>query len=79
MSEIWALSAREIGRAVTRGELSASEVLDAHLARIAQVNPSLNAVTVQFVEARETAKAVDRAVRSGDDPGPLAGVPFRSP
>lgn len=70
-------TARGIASLVRSGELSAREVLDSHLARIEADNPELNALTVVFAErARAVADAVDGAVRSGEDPGPLAGVPF---
>ena len=52
---------------VARGEVSAGELLDTALARMAQVNPSLNAVTSDL-----SARA--RGAPAGV--GPLAGVPF---
>ncbi|WET77973.1 amidase [Amycolatopsis sp. QT-25] len=75
MTEIWMWSAVEIARAVREGEVSAREVLEVHAARIAEVNPRVNAVTVEFGEAADEADRVDRLVRDGADPGPLAGVP----
>jgi hypothetical protein len=44
MSEIWQLSAAEMAHRIARRELSSAEVVDAHLARIDAVNPTLNAV-----------------------------------
>ncbi|RZQ65326.1 amidase [Amycolatopsis suaedae] len=76
MSEIWSLGAAEIAAAVRSGELSAREALDAHLARVDDVNPAVNAVTVRFDEAREQADRVDERIRAGEPVGPLAGVPF---
>lgn len=69
-------SAVEIARAVRAGERSAREVVDEHLAAIEAREPELHAFNlVLHDEARAAADRVDAAVRSGDDPGPLAGVP----
>ncbi|MEJ3651761.1 amidase [Actinomycetes bacterium KLBMP 9759] len=74
---LWTWSATDIARAVTTGEVSAREVVDAHLDRIAEVNPVVNAVTVvQADGARAAADATDQARRAGERLGPLAGVPF---
>ena len=54
------LSASELARAVKAGDLSAEEVVDAHIGRIQQVNPALNAVVIPlFDEARAQAKVAD--------------------
>lgn len=72
-----AASVREIAAVVRAGEVSAVEVLDAHLGVIERENPTLNALTTVFVDrARAAASALDTAVLRGEDPGPLAGVPF---
>ena len=58
-------------------QVSSREVVDAHLNRIADINPGVNAVTTTLaVAARDAATAVDRAVAAGAQLGPLAGVPF---
>ncbi|MBW5484247.1 indole acetimide hydrolase [Streptomyces bambusae] len=63
--------------AVRAGEVSAVELLDSHLDRIAGVNPQVNAVTQLLAErAREAAARTDRARAAGEALGPLAGVPF---
>ncbi len=63
--------------AVRAGHVSAVEVVERHLARIADENPRLGALTVVFAErARAEAVLVDAAVARGEDPGRLAGVPF---
>lgn len=73
----WRWTARAIARAVRSGEVSAAEVIDGHLERIAEVNPLVNAVTqVQAETARAQAAEIDRRCAAGADPGPLAGVPF---
>jgi aspartyl-tRNA(Asn)/glutamyl-tRNA(Gln) amidotransferase subunit A len=67
----------EIAEAVRAGQLKATEVLDECLATIAATNGPLNAfVHLDADLARDAAEAVDAAVARGDDPGPLAGVPF---
>jgi len=70
-------SAADIAAAVRRREVSAVEVLETHLDRIARRNPGLGALTVVFAdEAREAASTVDSALAAGEDVGPLAGVPI---
>ena len=67
----------ETADAVRRGELKAVEVLDECLAAIDRYNGELNAfVHLDPDLARAAADAVDQAVARGEDPGPLAGVPF---
>ena len=76
MAEIWELSAAEIADAVRSGKMSATEVTQAHLDRLADVNPRINAVVQQFPEeALSVARDVDAAIADGQDPGPLCGVP----
>jgi aspartyl-tRNA(Asn)/glutamyl-tRNA(Gln) amidotransferase subunit A len=71
------LTVREIAEQVRSGERSAVEVLETALARIDVGNEALNAfVYLDPDGARASARAVDDAVVRGEDPGPLAGVPF---
>ncbi|RZO13255.1 MAG: Asp-tRNA(Asn)/Glu-tRNA(Gln) amidotransferase subunit GatA [Synechococcus sp. MED-G135] len=59
------------------GEVSARELTDQHLARIAAVEPSLNAyLEVTAERARADADRIDQARSAGDDLPPLAGVPL---
>ena len=70
-------SATAIAAAVRQGEVTAQEIVEEHLARIARIDPALNALTVVFADRARTAAAeVDAAVKAGRDPGPLAGVPI---
>lgn len=63
--------------AVRAGEISAADLVEAHLERIAEVNPWVNAVTQQLGDsARQAAAELDRRRRAGEALGPLAGVPF---
>lgn len=59
------------------GTLSPVEVVDALLARIADLDPELGAFTTLCAErAREEAIACEHAYARGDAEGALAGVPF---
>jgi len=63
--------------AVRRGERKAVEVLDECLSRIESANGDLNAfVHLDPDLAHRVAERVDQQVARGEDPGPLAGVPF---
>ena len=70
-------SASALARALRAGELSSREMVDACLARIDAVNPSVNAV-VQLVpeRARSEADVLDKLAASGHFKGPLHGVPI---
>src|SRR5476651_1856573 len=71
------LSASEIAAAVKGRKLSALGATEAALARIDRHNPVLNAFTdVTADRARAKARAIDAAIASGQNAGPLAGVPF---
>src|SRR5207245_2248072 len=77
MNELNSKGAGELAQMIASGEVTSTEVIDAHLARIEEVNPDLNAVTVTLAdEARAAAAGVDQAVAAGAQLGPLAGVPF---
>jgi amidase len=70
-------SATAIAGAIRTGELTSEEVVETYLARIAQVNPSLNAVVQMRADAaRAEAREADAARARGDDLGPLHGVPM---
>jgi amidase len=77
MSELWTLGACELARLVRAREVSARDVVQAHLDRIAEVNPALNAVTDVLAEqALTAADAADSALGRGTAAGPLTGVPM---
>jgi amidase len=74
---VWQLPALDIARHIARREISCAEVVEAHLQRIAEVNPAVNAIVqVLHGEARAAASVADEQVASGETLGPLHGVPF---
>ena len=64
--------------AMVRGRtLTAAAVTDHALERIEALNPVLNAfVAVNAVDARAQAAAIDERLDSGDEVGPLTGIPI---
>jgi len=75
-NQIVGRNASELAAHVANGELSAVEVLEAHLERIEAVNPRLNAIVVPlYDEARQAAQQADSARQRGQTLGPLHGVP----
>ena len=76
-SELTWLSTRELAHLLGTGRLSAVEALDDHLDRIAEVNPTLNAVVTLDPEgARARAAEADRAYAAGERLPLLHGVPM---
>ncbi len=71
------LPAAELARRIRAKDLSAREVVSAHLDRIARVNPRVNAiVTLLPDEAMEGARLADEALARGEAVGPLHGLPI---
>ncbi|MEU6564926.1 amidase [Nocardia nova] len=71
---LWTNDARSTARMIAGGEVTAVEVVSAHLRRIADTDPAVRATTAVFADAALAAAA---AVDRGEEPrGPLAGVPF---
>ncbi|MFJ5679221.1 amidase [Streptomyces sp. NPDC093097] len=74
---LWKMPARAQAAAVRAGEVTAAELVEDHLTRIAEVNPAVNAVTQLLADrARADAAETDRRRAAGAALGPLAGVPF---
>jgi amidase len=74
-SDLWRWSATSLRDAIRSGEVSATEVVTAHLDRCADVNGSINAlISVSADEALATASALD-ARPPEDRDAPLHGVP----
>src|SRR6266436_5785179 len=77
MSDVHFLSALEMAGEIRRRKISPVELLDAHLARIAQLNPRLRAfVQMDEVRAPRDARALEAAAMRGEFCGPLHGVPI---
>lgn len=73
---LWEQNAYELADAVRAGKVSARDVLEAHLDRIARLDPDLNSVCYLDADAaRRRAEEIDADVTAGRDPGALAGVP----
>ena len=77
MSELWQLDATDLATKIAAREVSSTEVLEALLARVAAVNPKLNAIVrIMEEDARITAKTADAMVARGDKLGSFHGVPI---
>jgi fatty acid amide hydrolase len=70
------LGASALAHAIATQRLRASDVVEAYIRRIEQVNPRLNALVFErFADARREASAADQRVRAGGKLPPLLGVP----
>jgi amidase len=77
MNNLVFTTAQELATSIRQRLISATEVLEAHLAQIAQYNPPLNAiVTLDEERARTRAKEADKALARSEVWGPLHGVPI---
>jgi amidase len=68
-------SATEIAARVRGGELSPVAVVEQALSRVAELNPTLNAIVTLNPRALDDARELERRIARGEDAGPLAGVP----
>jgi len=76
VSELIFTSATKLAEMIRTKQASPSEVVEAHIRRIEEVNPKLNAfVTTTFDRALEEARAAGDKIASGEGVGPLHGVP----
>jgi aspartyl-tRNA(Asn)/glutamyl-tRNA(Gln) amidotransferase subunit A len=74
--EIIFSDATRLAELIRAREVSPVEVVQAHLDRIAAVNPKINAIVTLAAGALDAAKAAEAAVLAGEEVGPLHGVPF---
>jgi aspartyl-tRNA(Asn)/glutamyl-tRNA(Gln) amidotransferase subunit A len=67
----------EVSARVASGELKSETLTEQCLAKIAELNPALNAfITVTADEALEQARQADREIAAGRRLGPLHGIPI---
>ena len=77
MSDLVFVSASQLAQMIRDRNVSAVEVLDAHLERIAKHNSKLNAIcTLDEEQARQRAKQADEELAQGKNWGALHGVPM---
>jgi len=75
-SEICFMTATQLAARIRAGDLSASEVMEAHLDRIERTNPLVNAIVTLLPEkAMDEARAADERHARGLPVGPLHGLP----
>jgi len=76
MKDLIYASAATLARTIKSKKASSAEIVAAHVARIEEVNPKLNAVVKLTAEsAIKEAKQADAALAKGQVIGPLHGVP----
>jgi amidase len=68
------LSATELRRRIFAREVTVTEVVEATLARVSQLNPHLNAIVTPNPSALEDAVQLDRRIKRGESPGLLCGL-----
>jgi Asp-tRNA(Asn)/Glu-tRNA(Gln) amidotransferase A subunit family amidase len=77
MTELTFLSAVSMAEQIRQKKLSPVELVEAHLSRIQELNPKLNAfVQIDVEGARRQALLAEAAVRGGEKLGVLHGVPL---
>ena len=77
MDEILSFSATHQAQLLRQRSISSVELVQAHLERIAEVNPRIHAAIEVFTDqALAGARAADHALARDASPGPLCGVPF---
>src|SRR4051812_27044993 len=79
VDELWRWDATALAEGIRSGKISAREAVESCLARMAAVNPRLNAVTYDLSEealaAADRADAIVARTKNSAELGPLHGVP----
>ncbi len=75
-SDMIYFDATKLAELIRTREISSVEVVQAHLDRIDALNPKINAVVTVADGVLKAARAAEAAVLSGENLGPLHGVPF---
>ena len=71
------MTAPELARRIRNRDVSAVEVMQAHLDQIERVNPHVNAIVTYLPErAMAGARAADATLARGEEVGPLHGLPI---
>lgn len=74
---LWRRDAVELASMIRHRRVSSREVVESHLQRLQEVNPTLNAVVLVLADrALEAADRADEALARGEDRGILHGVPI---
>jgi aspartyl-tRNA(Asn)/glutamyl-tRNA(Gln) amidotransferase subunit A len=77
MTDIHLMSATALAEKIRKHEISVTEVAEATLARIDEVNPKLNAIVyLDREQVLADAKDQDAYIARGGALGPIQGVPF---
>jgi amidase len=77
MSELAFLSAIELAKKIKAREISSEELLSHYLDRVDRYNGDINAIVVEMRDQALTrAREADKALASGEDWGPLHGLPM---
>ena len=70
------LTLRDLSAAISSGDISPLDLIEATLERISRLNPELNAfITVLEKSARQDAKSAELLIKQGKYKGPLHGIP----
>jgi amidase len=76
-SDLWKMSAVDLGKMIRLKKASVSEVIEAHIKRINEINPVVNAVTLLLEEeALKEARLKDNFLLKNSNVSSLFGVPF---
>ena len=76
MNDLETKSTTQLAELVRSRQASPVEIVQAHLDRIAEINPQLNAIVTLAPNVMDKAKEAEAAVMRGDALGPLHGVPL---
>jgi len=76
MTDITSLSANQLAALIRSQSVSPVEVVNAYLERIAELNPSLNAIVTLNPQLIEQARDAEARLMNGEKVGPLHGVPI---
>ena len=76
LEELTNVSASELVRLIVGKQASPVDVAQAHLERIEQLNPALNAIVTIAPDVLDRARQAEASLMRGDTPGPLHGLPI---